>query len=752
METLGLALLSAATQAATLPATGKAQITLTATPPSLTNSTSATFGFSGTTILGKSIVNFNCSLDGAPAVSCASPFTASTNLSSAQHTFTVSSAGTAAPVSYIWSVDTIPPSNPNVISSVTNLTTNQLPSLSFNSFDSVGVKSYSCSLDNGAMSACQSPFQVPSSITNGTHTFKVQALDNAGNLSGFGTYSWTYDTVLPTVPVIAGAPASFTNQTGATITIQSTDSLLLMYACTLDGVPYSCGSTTILSGLSNAQHTFAVTSISDSAGNVQKTGASATWTVDTTPPSVALTRTPALNQYGISDIAQPEFTLSASDSGSGLASVNCVMDTQPPVPCGNGTFSPTVSSGTHTLVITATDKAGNTTSTAPYSWTYVTLAAQQAAATATANNNANCVGSSGIGSFYWEVGNATSGSTPLASGSVTAPKTLKVTRDTTMDVDSASKFIFGTYAVEALAGTVNDPMTNSISRKFLQMASGYNTFQDTSCDPNFGTSSDPIASVMNCYQTCCAMTPGLVPQVDTNAPIPCAPGLKLSQIPAGDTLSCNNTYSSSTDGTFYYSGGHFQRFAVAGMSGMSNSSDGDGSVGLQLGSLIGSNGNPTTTLASSVLGELSLGGMSNFAYNFPQLAGGVNTNAADYATVLQNILAGNLQMYNYLGTNPICAWKDSVPGTAPYKCASQYSPIVEEADTYSMGHWVESDPVLGDGAFSSPGKDGFYPWIDQTKNFYGIISRSVNTGSEVGYSSLACGRQIRIAFLKGVQQ
>ena len=42
---------------------------------------------------------------------------------------------------------------------------------------------------------------------------------------------------------------------------------------------------------------------------------------------------------------------------------------------------------------------------------------------------------------------------------------------------------------------------------------------------------------------------------------------------------------------------------------------------------------------------------------------------------------------------------------------------------YSIGHWVEDDPAVGDGAFSSAGAFGFYPWIDASKTYYGVLAR-----------------------------
>ena len=64
-------------------------------------------------------------------------------------------------------------------------------------------------------------------------------------------------------------------------------------------------------------------------------------------------------------------------------------------------------------------------------------------------------------------------------------------------------------------------------------------------------------------------------------------------------------------------------------------------------------------------------------------------------------------------------------------------------------HWVETDPLVGDGAFSSAGAFGFYPWVDAGKRFYGIVARqSLLSGS--GFDSAFCGRLIRKAWLTGV--
>ena len=68
------------------------------------------------------------------------------------------------------------------------------------------------------------------------------------------------------------------------------------------------------------------------------------------------------------------------------------------------------------------------------------------------------------------------------------------------------------------------------------------------------------------------------------------------------------------------------------------------------------------------------------------------------------------------GPAPVC--------TNPHSCATAvYSPIPSEDVHDSIGHWVEDDPTLGDGAFSSAGAFGFYPWISQDRTTWGVLAR-----------------------------
>jgi hypothetical protein len=185
-------------------------------------------------------------------------------------------------------------------------------------------------------------------------------------------------------------------------------------------------------------------------------------------------------------------------------------------------------------------------------------------------------------------------------------------------------------------------------------------------------------------------------------------------------LGANGAYTPANDGKFSYNGGHMQRHAHD----------------IGLGGLDGA------ALAFEVQAKI---GDFGFQYASPQPAGGVFTTADAYAAFLRKILAGGLQIASKLGSNAVC--------TNPATCADAVSTPVPASQSwhYSLGHWVEDDPVVGDGAFSSAGLFGFYPWIDASKTYYGVIAR-VDAQGEAGFESAQCGQVIRKAWATGVAQ
>lgn len=167
-------------------------------------------------------------------------------------------------------------------------------------------------------------------------------------------------------------------------------------------------------------------------------------------------------------------------------------------------------------------------------------------------------------------------------------------------------------------------------------------------------------------------------------------------------------------GRFAYSGGHSQRLALD----------------LGLGAL------GADALTSEVLSVL--GGGLDFRYARAQLAGGMESTPAAYGEFLRRILSGRLRMREFLGRDAVCTLPRACPGAL-------YSPV-PEAWHYSLNHWVEDDPRTGDGAFSSPGLTGFYPWISADKRFYGILARS-ELSERASWNSVLCGREIRKAWI-----
>ena len=128
-----------------------------------------------------------------------------------------------------------------------------------------------------------------------------------------------------------------------------------------------------------------------------------------------------------------------------------------------------------------------------------------------------------------------------------------------------------------------------------------------------------------------------------------------------------------------------------------------------------------------------------FSYSSPQAAGGLSTTPAAYADFLRRIMRGELAIANELGSYPVC--------TLPGSCPEAVSSPVPFAWHYSLGHWVEDDPLHGDdGAFSSAGAFGFYPWISADKHFYGLLARS-SYQLDAAVESALCGIAIRRAFM-----
>ena len=209
----------------------------------------------------------------------------------------------------------------------------------------------------------------------------------------------------------------------------------------------------------------------------------------------------------------------------------------------------------------------------------------------------------------------------------------------------------------------------------------------------------------------------------------CLPNQTVGECQAS-LLNGRGRIDPQTEGFFDYSGGHMQKHATLMGLGMLNKDE----------------------LAVAIKqGLRPIGADWDLSYSQAQLAGGGADTPAQYARFLRAVLKGDLQIGALLGTHAVC----TNPLTCPKDAIKAPIPS-SETWHYSIGHWVEDDPKVGDGAFSSPGAFGFYPWIDASKTFYVILARDDRSGrrsddpeQKPAVQSVDCGRLIRAAWLDG---
>jgi hypothetical protein len=375
------------------------------------------------------------------------------------------------------------------------------------------------------------------------------------------------------------------------------------------------------------------------------------------------------------------------------------------------------------LVTVAANAAGNTTvtisaadsalglSTSSATATVITVAVGPTAnsvnaATLTAQNNAECKAPNIVNAFYWEIGDKTgalvSGIQASSTGATLDPQGNQISPSTSLwSIASASKWVYASYVVQVrTAATIlaETPSSTPYDIPYLNFTSGWVFLGNY---PPTSTSCGLLDSVSTC----------------------------LAGIPNDPVVP-----DASAVGAFWYDSDHLEEHAsiVMGMGA-------DGVTDIQ------------TAIQSQ------LGANLNFEYSLPIMAIGIYTTSDDYATFLRNILNGSYQMSQTLSAFSVCTnWTvsgcNAVPDESPITLASSEA----EAWHYSLGHWIEDDPIVGDGSFSSAGALGFYPWVDKTSTYYGLLVReddaAQSSGAYEGYQSAVCGRLIRQAFMSGVEQ
>jgi len=346
-----------------------------------------------------------------------------------------------------------------------------------------------------------------------------------------------------------------------------------------------------------------------------------------------------------------------------------------------------------TTGISTSDGQTTTVTASTPSSTSASAAAATALDNPLCNNPANPT--EAIAPFYWEIGDQNG---ILASGSVGLVNGGPILATTEYSIASASKMLYAAYVTQVRHDAGSSLTASDIA--FLNLTSGYTNMPEILTDSSVCPATDTPDTVNVCLTLESAST-------------------QMPSEPFG--------YLNAADvGYFYYNSGHMEVHAASPSIGLGNTSVAP---------------IPQASLGTAIGAELGAG--APFNYSEPLISGGISATGAVYAGILQRVLNGSLAFRDALGTNTVC--------TQPLTCpTAKYTPLYQEAWSYSIGHWVENNPLThGDGAFSSPGEFGFYPWIDSTKSYYGYISHDQ---ASAAYSTVQCGRLIRAAFMTGVEQ
>jgi CSLREA domain-containing protein len=323
---------------------------------------------------------FECSLDGVNFTACTSPlnlYTIFPDFVPGQSTFSVQAIDAAdnisTPVTYTWvsAADTTRPTmlslrTPPPITPATEAT------FSFSASDNAtpaSLLTFECSLGAEPFAACASPETI--TVEPGALTFRVRAVDIAGNASVPASYNWTV-VGAPETAIDAGPPATTTSTTA--VFAFSADQTGVTYECALNGGVWNpCTTPFTLSGLGGGNYTLDVRA-TNSYGLVDETPAAYAWIVeagpDTTPPDTNILSNPP----AVTTVGTATFTFSATELG---ASFQCQLSrdgvvTTPWTSCETPYTWQNLLGGVYTFEVRAVDMAGNTDATpASYGWTVV---------------------------------------------------------------------------------------------------------------------------------------------------------------------------------------------------------------------------------------------------------------------------------------------------------------------------------------------------------------------------------------------
>ncbi len=293
---------------------------------------------------------FKCRIDGAASfASCTSP-DALSGLGGGSHTFRVEAVdgnGVATQVAvYHWTIDASPPALGGTPSDPSAETS---PSLAFSD---TSYAAFRCDLDGAGFGPCSSPDPL-SGLPDGSHTFKVEALDADLVPTHAAIYSWTVSTAAPAFTTEPSNPSAATAPAFA-----FSHDRYSSFVCRLDGGgSYDSGQCSP-GGLGAGGHTLDVEA--EAADGSLTAAATYAWTVDASAPSItAAPHDPSANPA-------PSFSFSHVQSGY---TFECRLDGGGYGACTSPQAYSGLADGGHELDVEALDADGAATAAAVYTWT-----------------------------------------------------------------------------------------------------------------------------------------------------------------------------------------------------------------------------------------------------------------------------------------------------------------------------------------------------------------------------------------------
>lgn len=221
-----------------------------------------------------------------------------------------------------------------------------------------GLASYALRVDGtlrARVGAGTTTWTLPS-LTDGSHTVRVDTTDNAGNTSTGATVTFTVSSTATAGPPKVLSPAAGA-YTGASATVTWTVDTATAAAVLVDGTAkatVASGTTTAtVTGLGDGAHTITVAA-RDAGGATTATSAGVAVTTDATAPTAPT---------GVVVSGSKATWAASTDATSGLAGYRVSVDGTAPTTVTTPAVSVRVTDGSHTLAVTALDKAGNASAT-----------------------------------------------------------------------------------------------------------------------------------------------------------------------------------------------------------------------------------------------------------------------------------------------------------------------------------------------------------------------------------------------------